>query len=50
MKFQKLSLKDWMADYDANSLYPSAKWDDNLVYPKLDTGYGFTPDLKSEIV
>ena len=32
-------------DYDANSLYPSAMWDENSVYPKIESGFGFKPDM-----
>ena len=39
-----------MMDYDATSLYPSAMWDDIYTYPKLETGYAFTPDMNGEIV
>ena len=28
-------------DFDATSLYPSAMWDDNSVYPKIETGFAF---------
>ena len=34
-----------MMDYDGNSLYPSAMWDENPVYPKIETGFAFTPDM-----
>ena len=26
-------------DFDATSLYPSAMWDENSVYPKKETGF-----------
>ena len=32
-KLQKLNLNDVMMDFDATSLYPSAMWDENSVYP-----------------
>ena len=31
--------------YDATCLYPSAMWDQNSVYPKLETGFAFKPDM-----
>ena len=34
-----------MMNFDATSLYPSAIWDENSVYPKLETGFGFQPDM-----
>ena len=32
-------------DYDAKSLYPSAMWDENSVYPKIETGLTLKTDL-----
>ena len=40
-KLQKLNPNDVMMDFDATSLYPSAMWDVNSVYPKIKTGYAF---------
>ena len=40
-KLQKLDLNDVMMDFDATSLYPSAMWDKNSVYPKIETGFTF---------
>ena len=37
-------------DYDANSLYPSAMWDENSFYPRIGTGFAFTPDMNNELV
>ena len=37
-------------DSDAVSLYPSAMWDENSIYPRTDTGYAFTRDMNNEIV
>ena len=31
-------------DFDAVSLYPSAMWDENSIYPRIETRYGFTRD------
>ena len=36
--------------YDCNSLYPSAMWDEFSIFPKIETGYAFTPDMNNEIV
>ena len=43
-KIQKLDVNnDVMMDYDGNSLYHSAIWDENSVYPKIQTGFAFKP-------
>ena len=34
--FSKLGLNKTQMDSDATSLYPSAMWDDNSVYPTRD--------------
>ena len=47
---KQLSLNDLLWSYDANSLYPSAMWDPKSIYPKAETGYTFTPDMKDELV
>ena len=44
-KLQKLDLNDVMMDFDATSLYPSAMWDKNSVYPKIETGFAFKPHM-----
>ena len=45
-----LSLNDLLWSYDANNLYPSAMSDDMSIYPKIETGFAFTPDMIDEIV
>ena len=37
-------------DFDATTLYSSAMWDDENVYPKIETEYPFTLDMKDELV
>ena len=37
-------------DFDATSLYPSAMWDEKSVYPKLETGFVFKPDMNDVYV
>ena len=32
-------------DFDATSLYPSAMWDENSVYPKMEAGFAFKPHI-----
>ena len=49
-KIQKLNLNDVMMDFDATSLYPSAMWDENSVYPKIESGFAFKPHMNSVYV
>ena len=49
-KLQKLNHNDVMMDFDATSLYPSAMWDQNSVYPKIETGFAFKPHLNNVYV
>ena len=49
-KIQKLYHNDVMMDFDATSLYPSAMWDENSVYPKTETGFAFTPHMNDVYV
>ena len=37
-------------DFDATSLYPSAMWDENSVYPKIETGFAFKPHMNETYV
>ena len=37
-------------DFDATSLYPSAMWDENSVYPKIETGFAFKPNMNDVYV
>ena len=30
-----------MMDFDGNTLYPSAMWDETSVYPKIESGFVF---------
>ena len=32
-------------DLDATSLYPSAMWGENSVYPKIETDFAFKPHM-----
>ena len=36
--------------FDATSLYPSAMWDENSVYPKIETGLAFKPHMNKTYV
>ena len=37
-------------DFAATSLYPSAIWDDNSVYPKIETEFAFKPHMNDVYV
>ena len=37
-------------DFDAVSLYPSAMWDENSIYLRIETGYAYTRDMNDELV
>ena len=36
--------------FDATSLYPCAKWDENSASPKIETGFVFKPDMNNVYV
>ena len=37
-------------DFDCATLYPSAVWDKNTIYPKIETGFVFVKHMNSELV
>ena len=41
----KLDLIETQLDFHATSLYSSAMWDENGVYPKIETSYAFKPHM-----
>ena len=47
---KQIKLDDSLWDYDANSLYRSAMWDENSIYPRTETGYAYTPDMNKKLV
>ena len=49
-KLSKLNLKKTQMCYDATSLYLSAMWDCNSVYPKIETGFAFKPHMNKTYV
>ena len=49
-ELSKLNSNKTQMDYDANSLYPSAMWDENSVYPKIETGFAFKPHMNDVYV
>ena len=47
---KRIELIHLLWDFDAVSLYPSAMWDKNSIYPRIETGYAFTRDMNNELV
>ena len=47
---KQIELKELLWDFDATSLYPSAMWDVNSIYPRIETGYAFTRDMNKVLV
>ena len=47
---KQIELKELLWDFDATSLYPSAMWDENSIYPRIETGYAFTGDMNKVLV
>ena len=44
-KFKKLDLNEVGMDFDGNSSYPSAMWDEKSVYLKIEIGSAFKPHM-----
>ena len=49
-ELSKLDSNKTQMDFDATSLYPSAMWDENSVYPKIETGFAFKPHMNDVYV
>ena len=50
-KLHQLNVNDdVMMDFDATSLYLSAIWVENSVYPKIETGFAFKPHMNKTFV
>ena len=49
-KLSKLNSSQTRMNFDATSLYPSAMWDENGVYPKLESGFAFKPYMNDVYV
>ena len=47
---QQLNLDDLIWGYVCVCLYPSAIWDKNSIYPRIETGYVFKTDMNDELV
>ena len=46
----KLDSNKTQMDFDATSLYPSAMWDKNSVYAKIESGFAFKPHMNDVYV
>ena len=47
---KRIELIHLLWDFDAVSLYPSAMWDENSIYPRIEMGYAYTKDMNDELV
>ena len=47
---QNLNLNDFMMDFDATSLNPSAMWDEKSVYHEMEIGFAFKPHMNDVYV
>ena len=45
---KQIKLDDLLWDFDAVSLYPSAMWDENNIYPRIERGNADTPDTNEK--
>ena len=46
----QLNVIELLWDFDCVSLYLSAMWDKNSIYPKIETGYAFEKHMNDELV
>ena len=49
-ELSKLNSNEPQMGFDATSLYPSAMWGENSVYPKIETGFVFKPNMNDVYV
>ena len=49
-ELSKLNSNKTQMDFDATSLYPVAMWDEKSVYPKIESGFVFKPDMNDVYV
>ena len=47
---KQLPIIDLLWAFDCTSFYPSAMWDELSIFPKIETGYAFTPNMNDELV
>ena len=45
---KQIKLDEVLWDFDAESSYSSAMWDENSIYPRIETDYAFTRDMNDE--
>ena len=45
---KQIKIDELLWDFDATSLYPSAMWDENSIYPRIETGYAFTKEMNNK--
>ena len=45
-----MKINELLWDFDCVSLYPSAMWGKNSIYPKIETGYAFEKHMIDELV
>ena len=49
-ELSKLDSNKTQMDFDATSFYPSAMWNENSVYRKIETGFAFQPQMNDVYV
>ena len=47
---KQIKLDELLWDFGAVSLYPSVMWEENSIYPRIETGYAFTRDMNKFLV
>ena len=47
---KRIELIELLWDFDAVSLYPTATWDENSIYPRIETGYAYMRDMNDTFV
>ena len=47
---KQIKLVHLLWDFHAVSLYPSAMWDEKSIYPRIETGYAYSPNMNNELV
>ena len=47
---KKIKLDELLWDFDNDSLYPSAMWEEKSICPRNETGYTYTKDMNDELV
>ena len=46
---KQIKLDEILWDFDVVSLYPSVMWDENSIYPRIETDYAYTPDINRKL-